>query len=101
MVDMLAERLPLAERDSGEMKVLAIASEPISPERRQAALGGAIDHAEIMVVAPALHRSVLRFSLSDADKAIRRAELVRRETVEGIDAAALQQRFGLPIQGAE
>jgi hypothetical protein len=102
-----------------------------------------------MVVAPALHRSALRFWLSDADEAIRRAELVQHETVdgfadagldargdtgegdpvkavedvlvtfpaerivlftrpvsdrrydEGIDADALQQRFGLPVQRAE
>jgi hypothetical protein len=100
-------------------------------------------------VAPALHRSALRFWLSDADEAIRRAELVQQETVEGldeagldahgdtgesdpvkavedilatfpaerivlftrpgserrydegIDADALQQRFGLPVQQAE
>jgi hypothetical protein len=101
-------------------------------------------------VAPALHRSALRFWLSDADEAIQRAELVQRETVErlddagldahgdtgesdpvkavedvlvtfpaerivlftrpvserrrhdeGIDADALQQRFGLPVERAE
>jgi hypothetical protein len=52
-----------------------------------------------MVVAPALHRSALRFWLSDSDEAIERAELVQHETVEGgIDADALQQRFGLPVQ---
>ena len=131
------------------MKVLVIASEPISADRLCAALGETIDDAEIMVVAPALHRSALRFWLSDADEAIRRAELVQRETVEalddagvdahgdtgegdpvkavedvlvtfpaerillfsrpvserrydeGIDADALQQRFGLPVQRAE
>jgi hypothetical protein len=131
------------------MKVLVIASEPISADRLRAALGGATDDADIMVVAPALHRSALRFLLSDADEAIRRAELVARETVEslddagfdahgdtgesdpvkavedvlvtfpaerivlftrsaserrydeGIDADALQQRFGLPVQRAE
>jgi hypothetical protein len=102
-----------------------------------------------MIVAPALHRSALRFWLSDADEAIQRAELVARETVErlgdagfdargdtgegdpvkavedilvtfpaerivlftrpgseqrhdeGIDADALQQRCGLPVQQAE
>jgi hypothetical protein len=112
-------------------------------------LVGATDDAEIMVVAPALHRSALRFWLSDADEAIQRAELVQRETVEGlddagfdahgdtgesdpvkavedvlvtfpaerivlftrpvskrrhdegIDADALQQRFGLPVERAE
>jgi hypothetical protein len=131
------------------MKVLVIASEPISADRLRTALGGATDDAEIMIVAPALHRSALRFWLSDADEAIRRAELVQRETVEsfddagldargdtgegdpvkavadvlatfpaerivlftrpdseqrydeGIDADALQQRFGLPVQRAE
>jgi hypothetical protein len=131
------------------MKVLVIASEPISADRLRAVLGGATDDAEIMVVAPALHRSALRFLLSDADEAIRRAELVQRETIEGlddagvdahgdtgesdpvkavedvlvtfpaerivlftrpvserrydegIDADALQQRFGLPVQQAQ
>jgi hypothetical protein len=131
------------------MKVLVIASEPISADRLRKALGGTADDAEIMVVAPALHRSALRFWLSDADEAIRRAELVQQETVEGldeagldahgdtgesdpvkavedilatfpaerivlftrpgserrydegIDADALQQRFGLPVQQAE
>jgi hypothetical protein len=131
------------------MKILVIASEPISADRLRAALGGATDDAEIMVVAPALHHSALRFWLSDADEAIRRAEVVQRATVkgfddagldasgdtgegdpvkavedvlvtfpaerivlftrpsserrydEGIDANALQERFGLPVQQAE
>jgi hypothetical protein len=58
----------------------------------RAALGDSADDAEIMVVAPALHRSALRFWLSDADEAIRRAELVQRETVEGLDEAGLDAR---------
>ena len=37
------------------MKVLVIASEPISADRLRKALGGTADDAEIMVVAPALH----------------------------------------------
>jgi hypothetical protein len=74
------------------MKVLVIASEPISADRLRAALGDATDDAEIMVVAPALHRSALRFWLSDADEAIRRAELVQRETVEGLDDEGLDAR---------
>jgi hypothetical protein len=69
------------------VKVLVIASEPISADRLRATLGEAIDDAEILVVAPALHRSALRFWLSDADEPIRRAELVQRETVEDLDAA--------------
>lgn len=66
------------------MKVLVIASETISADRLPAVLRGASDDAEIMVVAPALHRSALRVWLSDTDEAIRRAELVQRETVEGV-----------------
>jgi hypothetical protein len=87
------------------MRVLVIASEPISADRLRAALGGATDEAEIMIVAPALHRSGLRFWLSDADEAIQRAELVQRETVEGLDDAGLDARGdtgeGDPIQAVE
>ena len=87
------------------MRVLVIASEPISADRLRAALGGATDDAEIMIVAPALHRSALRFWLSDADEAIQRAELVQRETVEGLDDAGLDARGdtgeGDPIQAVE
>jgi hypothetical protein len=71
------------------MKVLVIASEPISADRLRAALGETTDDAEILVVAPALHRSALRFWLSDADEAIQRAELVQRETIEDLDDAGV------------
>jgi hypothetical protein len=71
------------------MNVLVIASEPISAERLRAAVGAEIEDAEIMVVAPALHRSALRFWLSDADEAIQRAGRVQRETVEGLGDAGL------------
>jgi hypothetical protein len=112
---MLAKRfLPASEIGEDVMKVLAIASEPISADRSRTALGGATDDAEIMVVAPALHRSALRFWLSDADEAIGRAALVQTETVEGLDEAGLDARgdtgesdpvnavqFGLPVQQAE
>ena len=87
------------------MKVLVIASEPISADRLRGALGDSTDDAEIMVVAPALHRSALRFWLSDADEAIRRAELVQRETVEVLDDAGLDARGdsgeGDPIKAVE
>src|ERR1017187_9585818 len=87
------------------MKVLVIASEPISADRLRAALGGAIDDAEIMVEAPALHRSALRFWLSDADEAIRRAERVQGETVEGLDDAGFDAHGdtgeGDPVKAVE
>ena len=61
----------------------------MSGDRLRAARGRTIDDMEIMVVAPALHRSALRFWLSDADDAIRRAEPVQRDTVEGLDDVGL------------
>jgi hypothetical protein len=64
---------------------LVFASEPMSGDRLRAARSGTIDDAEIMVVALALHRSALRFWLSEADDAIRRAEPVQRDTVEGLE----------------
>jgi hypothetical protein len=87
------------------MKVLVIAGEPISADRLRAALGDATDDAEIMVVAPALHRSALRFWLSDSDEALQRAELVQRKTVEGLDDEGLDAHGdtgeGAPVKAVE
>jgi hypothetical protein len=87
------------------MKVLVIASEPIFADRLRAALGDATDDAEIMVVAPALHRSALRFWLSDSDEALQRAELVQRKTVEGLDDEGLDAHGdtgeGAPVKAVE
>jgi hypothetical protein len=74
------------------MRVLAVASEPISADQLRAAVGTQTDDVEVMVVAPALHASALRFWLSDADGAIARAQDVERDSVaelraQGIDAA--------------
>ena len=77
------------------MKLLVVTSEPVSAGQLREALPGAPDptDAEVMVVAPALHESALRFWLSDADEAIARADEVRRQSVEqlgaeGVPAAA-------------
>ena len=77
------------------MKVLALTTEPISAAQLRDVLPGDSDpaDAEVMVVAPALHASALRFWVSDADEAIERAEAVRRESVEqlgdeGVSAVA-------------
>jgi hypothetical protein len=73
-------------------KILALASEPVSGEALESAVGrDTAEAAEVLVVAPALN-SRLRFWTSDADAAIGRAEEVQQETVErlneeGIDAA--------------
>ena len=66
------------------MKVLVLTSEPITAEQLRSALEADIDpeDAEVMVVAPALAESAMKFWMSDADDAIGRAEQVRRESIE-------------------
>jgi hypothetical protein len=66
------------------MNVLVLTSEPIGAEELRGALGADLDPSktEVMVVAPALQESPLRFWFSDADDAIAKADTVRRETVE-------------------
>ena len=68
------------------MKILVVTSEPITADRLREAFGSEqAENAEVMVVAPALHRSALRFWLSDADEAIQRAEAVEKETVRELE----------------
>jgi hypothetical protein len=87
------------------MKVLVIASEQISADRLRATLGDTTDQAEIMVVAPALHRSALRFWLSDSDEALQRAEFVKRATVESLGEEGLDAHGdicqGNPVKAVE
>lgn len=66
------------------MKVLVVTSEPITAQQLRATLTshGDPSDAEVMVVAPALADSALKFWMSDADEAIARADEVRRESVE-------------------
>lgn len=62
--------------------VLVVTSESPSAQQLREALGAHNgDDLEVAVVAPALHRSMLRFWLSDADAAIRDAEDVQAATV--------------------
>jgi hypothetical protein len=75
------------------MKILVVTSEPVGSDKLRQAIGSdEAAHAEVMVVAPALHQSGLRFWMSDADEAIERADEVQRQTVrqledDGVDAA--------------
>ena len=73
------------------MHVLVLTSEPVGAGQLRHALGDALDPSstEVLVVAPALHESQLRFWLSDADEAIARADEVQAETVKQLDAAGL------------
>ena len=72
-------------------KILALVAEPVSGRALKEAVGDSAEHAEVMVVAPALNDR-FRFWASDSDEAIGHAEAVQEETVErmdeeGIDAA--------------
>jgi nucleotide-binding universal stress UspA family protein len=66
------------------MKVLVLTSEAITAGQLRDALGsdGDPSDAEVMVVAPALAESGLKFWMSDADEAIARAEEVGQASVE-------------------
>jgi len=72
------------------MKILVVTSEPVTAERLKAALGDEAEHAEILVVAPALHKTWLRFWMSDADAAIERATKVSDETVDDLREEGMQ-----------
>jgi hypothetical protein len=70
------------------VKILVLTTEAVSASQLRAALpSGAGDpkDAEVMVVAPALHKNALRFWMSDADEAIARADEVRRDAVQQLD----------------
>ena len=75
------------------MKLLVLTSEAISAdELRSVVDGGESSQIEVMVVAPALQDSAIRFWLSDADQAISRAKEVSRRTVEGLGDAGIPAR---------
>lgn len=65
------------------MKLLVVTSEAITAAQLRSAVAADADPAqtEILVLAPALAESPLRFWLSDTDDAIARASEVRSETV--------------------
>ncbi len=73
------------------MNVLVLTSEAIDAEQLRDALGGDVDptDTQVMVVAPALHDSPIKFWFSDADDAIARAEQVSRQTVEQLEGAGV------------
>jgi hypothetical protein len=101
--------------------VLVDASEPIFANRLRATIGGASDDAEITVVAPvegvddvgldgrpdaskrdpvnAAEDVLVTFSAERIALFIR--PFSERRCDEGIDADALEQRLGLPVQQAE
>ena len=70
------------------MKLLVLTSEPVSADQLRAALtrDAELEHSEVMIVAPALQKSAMRFWMSDADDAIARAEWVVHESRERLQA---------------
>jgi hypothetical protein len=72
------------------VKVLVITSEAISAAHLREALGSELrDDVEVLVIAPALHDSVLRFWVSDADEAIAKAAEVAQASVDRLDSAGV------------
>ena len=67
-----------------------ITSEPITAGHLRDAVGSdATGEAEVVVIAPALHKSALRFWLSDADEAIARAQEVQQQSVDRLGDAGV------------
>ena len=69
------------------MKTLLLTSDALSADQLRVVIGSDGLDDEVMVVAPALHTSALRFWISDADEAISRADWVQRETVDNLEDA--------------
>ena len=71
-------------------KILVLVSEPISGGVLKDAIGGdKAEEAEVLVIAPALNESKVRFWASDPDGSIEHAEDVVHETVERLDEAGV------------
>jgi hypothetical protein len=76
------------------MKLLVLASDPVDAEDVRRALPGDDDvaGAEVLVVAPAVNESPLRFWVSDADDAIAQAGETADETVDELRSEGAQAR---------
>jgi hypothetical protein len=75
------------------MRVLVLASEPVSADQLREVLDGdadpSLEDTEVRIVAPALHASGLQFWLGDADEAISKADAVWRASVAELGAAGV------------
>jgi hypothetical protein len=76
------------------MKLLVLASDPVGADDVRRALPGEDDvaGAEVLVVAPAVNESPVRFWMSDADDAIAHAGKAAGETAEGLRSEGAQAR---------
>jgi hypothetical protein len=105
---MSARLYPLAGWVTDElMKLLVLTTEPVSAAQLREALPAGTDpsDAEVMVVAPAVHESALRFWLSDADEAIEKASAVGAQTLEQLGEAGISASAdtgeGDPLEAAQ
>lgn len=89
------------------MKLLVLTSEPITAQQLRDALPNGADPrgSEVMVVAPALQDSPLKFWTADADDAIARAERVWRESLDRLEAEGVSAHGDTgesdPVQAVE
>jgi hypothetical protein len=76
---------------ANNVKLLVLTTEPITADQLRNALptDTATGDAEVMVVAPALHKSALRFWVSDADEAIAKADEVQQESLQQLGEAGI------------
>jgi hypothetical protein len=76
------------------MKLLVLASDPVGADDVRRALPGDEDvsGAEVLVVAPAVNASPVRFWMSDADDAIAKAGEAAGETAEELRSEGAQAR---------
>jgi hypothetical protein len=76
------------------MKLLVMTSEPISAQQLRDAVGAtaAEENPEVLVIAPALQESGLRFWTADADEAIERAQEVWRRSVGELSDEGMEAR---------
>ncbi len=73
------------------MKVLVLTATPVTAQELRDALPSDLDlgAVEVLVIAPALQDSPLRFWVSDADEAIGRASEVWRQSVRSLGEAGI------------
>jgi hypothetical protein len=76
------------------MKLLVLASDPVDADDVRRALPGDddVEGAEVLVVAPAVNESPVRFWMSDADEAIERAGETASETAGELRSEGAQAR---------
>ena len=75
------------------MKLLVLATDPVSPDDvREALPEDDLEGAEVLVVSPAVNESPVAFWVSDSDEAIADAESTAEQTAEALRERGVQAR---------